>query len=86
MLILQKQKMICFLVSVLKYYTQKHLKTLCFLHVFLYMYLKTVKNLQFLAFLYDLGIARKKEHVIPTSFRPIPLQFQKTSSFPLLQK
>ena len=56
-----------------------------FLHVFLYLYLKTVKNLQFLAFLYDLGIARKKEHVIPTSFWPIPLQFQKTSSFPLLQ-
>ena len=42
------------------------------------MYLKTVKNLQFLAFLYDLGSARKKENVIPTSFRPIPLQFQKT--------
>ena len=46
------------------------------------MYLKIVKNLQFLAFLYDLGIARKKENVISISFRPIPLQFRKTSRKP----
>ena len=61
MLILQKQKMICLFVFVLKYYTQKHSKTQCFLHVFLYTYLKTTKNLQFLAFLYDLGITSKRK-------------------------
>ena len=62
MLVLQKQNVTCFLFSFLKYYIQKHSKTQCFQHVFLYTYLKTVekKQLPVLAFLYDLGIPSKR--------------------------
>ena len=85
MLILHKRKTICFCWLPFKYYTQKHLKTQCFLHVFLYMYLKTVKNLQFLPLLYDLGIASKRKKLYQLLFDLFPYNSKKTSSFPKFQ-
>ena len=85
MLILHKRKTICFCWFPFKYYTQKHLKTQCFLHVFLYMYLKTVKKLQFSPFLYDLGIASKRKKLYQLLFDLFPYNSQKTSSFPKFQ-
>ena len=77
--------MICFCWFPFKYYTQKHLKTRCFLHVFLYMYLKTVKNLQFLLFLYHLRIASKRKKWYQLLFDLFPYNSKKTSSFPKFQ-
>ena len=85
MLILHKRKTICFCWFPFKYYTQKHLNIQCFLHVFLYMYLKTVKNLQFLTFLYDLGIASKRKKLYQLLFDLFPYNSKKNSSFPKFQ-
>ena len=49
------------------------------------MYLKTVKNLQFLPFLYDLGIASKRKKLYQLLFDLFPYNSKKTSSFPKFQ-
>ena len=81
MLILHKRKTICFCWFPFRYYTQKHIKTQCFLHVFLYMYLKTVKNLKFLPFLYDLGIASKRKTWYQLLFDLFPYNSKKPRVF-----
>ena len=60
MLILSRQKTICFLFS-FQSTILKNIQKPIVLHVFLYTYLKTLKGLQFLAFLYDLGITSKRK-------------------------
>ena len=49
------------------------------------MYLKTVKNLQFLPFLYDLGIASKRKRWYQLLFYLFRYNSKKTSSFPKFQ-
>ena len=62
MLILQKQKMICCFVFVLKYYTQKHWKHVVLFKIFfLYTNLKNYEKPSVLAFFCDLGIASKRK-------------------------
>jgi len=49
------------------------------------MYLKTVKNLHYLPFLYDLGIASKRKKLYQLLFGLFPYNSKKTSSFPKFQ-
>ena len=50
------------------------------------MYLKTIKNLQFLLFLYDLDITNKRKKLYQLLFDLFPYNSKKTSSFPKFQK
>ena len=50
------------------------------------MYLKTVKNLQFLPFLYDLGIASKRKKLYQLLFDLFPYNSKKNLEFSKIPK